>query len=147
MAYFIFNQLSGNAIYKIAENDFDLNSLNIPKNDYLIVVADQNDFDSVRLNNKYVLNYNGSIQLEIIKNSTDRIGLLQSIKSNINQISLFLDAQPQSVVFQKWLNYSNLLKNLDVNTIIPTPNGFLEISLEQYLQNQGQTSLNILQLP
>lgn len=147
MSYFIFNKLSGNYIYKIAENDSDLNSLKIPEEGYLTITVNQNDFDSVRLNNKYVLNYNGSVQLENLSNYFDRSLLTKIIDSNINLISCFLDAQPQSVVFQKWLNYSNLLKSLNVNTIIPTPNGTLTISLEQYLQNQGQTSLNILQLP
>jgi hypothetical protein len=147
MAYFIYNKFSEKCIYKIAENDSDLNSLKIPEEDYLIVTANQNDFDSVRLNNKYVLNYNGSVQLQDLKNYSDRIYLTQTINRYIKTILYFLDAQPQSVVFQKWLNYSNLLKSLDVNTIIPSPNEALEISLEQYLQNQGQTSLNILQLP
>jgi hypothetical protein len=147
MAYFIYNKFSEKCIYKIAENDSDLNSLNIPQEDYLIVTVNQNDFDSVRLNNKYVLNYNGSVQLQDLNNYFNRTFLTQTINSNIKVISFFLEAQPQSVVFQKWLNYSNLLKNLDVNTIIPTLNGVLEISLEQYLQNQGQTSLNILQIP
>lgn len=147
MSYFIFNKLSENCIYKIAENDSDLNSLNIPQDNYLIVTANQNDFDSVRLNNKIVLNYNGSIQLQDLNNYSDRIFLTQTINFNVNLISFFLNAQPQSVVFQKWFNYNNLLKSLNVNSIIPTPNGALEISLEQYLQNQGQTSLNILQLP
>ena len=147
MAYFIYNKFSEKCIYKIAENDSDLNSLKIPQEDYLILTANQNDFDSVRLNNKYVLNYNGSVQLENLSNYFDRSFLTQTINRYLKTISYFLDAQPQSVVFQKWFNYSNLLKSLDVNTIIPAPNGALEISLEQYLQNQGQTSLNVLQVP
>ncbi len=147
MAYFIYNKFSEKCIYKIAENDSDLDSLKIPQEDYFTITVNQNDFDSVRLNNKFVLNYNGSVQLQDLKNYFNRTFLTQTITSNINRISFFLDAQPQSVVFQKWLNYSNLLKSLDVNAIIPTPNGALEISLEQYLQNQGQTSLNILQVP
>ena len=57
MAYFVFNKNSENlsgVLYRIAENEFDLNNLNIIKSDYKIIEDSQDNFNAVKLNNKTV---------------------------------------------------------------------------------------------
>jgi len=146
MSYFIFNKVN-NEIYKIAENDYDLNTLIIPQDQYFKINANQEDFDSVRLVKKIILPYNGSLQLQSINAGFNRNLLKSYIDKNISFINSFLSAQPQSIVFQKWFNYKTLLNNLNIENLIPSPSGVLNMSLEEYLQNQGQSSLNPLQLP
>jgi hypothetical protein len=56
MSYFIFIKNSENingAIYRIAENESDLNLLNIRKEDYKIIQDSTVDFDLLKLNKKY----------------------------------------------------------------------------------------------
>ena len=146
MSFFIFNKVN-NEIYKIAENDTDLNTLTVPEDQYFKINANQEDFDSVRLVKKIILPYNGSLQLQSINVGFNRNLLKSYIDKNISLINSFLNSQPQSIVFQKWFNYKTLLSNLNIENLIPSPSGSLSMSLEEYLQNQGQSSLNILQLP
>jgi hypothetical protein len=55
MSYFIFlkdrNNVEG-TIYKIAENQFDLDNLNIIKNSYEIIEDSLSNFELVKYNNK-----------------------------------------------------------------------------------------------
>jgi hypothetical protein len=60
MSYFIFIKNSENingAIYRIAENESDLNLLNIRKEDYKIIQDSTVDFDLLKLNKKYTDKY------------------------------------------------------------------------------------------
>jgi hypothetical protein len=148
MAYFIYNKSTNNQIYKIAENDSDLNALIIPQDQYLVVDATQSDFDSVKLNLKSILNYNGSsVELKDIQWSFDRVSLQNYINSLINNISDFLDAQPQSSKYQLWKDYQSELTALPVQLVIPNPIVPLTTSLEVYLNSKGKTYLNLLQIP
>lgn len=147
MSYLIFTKSSGE-VYKIAENDFDLNTLNIPSELYFNANISQDDFNSVRLIKKAVLKYEGQVKLfDCNAFCFNRTQLQNYIDIFLKQIESFLNAQPQSVVFNKWKNFFVLLKGLNVVNIIPNENDTLKISLEQYLENQGLTSLNPLQLP
>ena len=76
MSFFIFNKVN-NEIYKIAENDTDLNTLTVPEDQYFKINANQEDFDSVRLVKKIILPYNGSLQLQSINVGFNR-NLLKS---------------------------------------------------------------------
>ena len=63
MAYFIFTKNSDNiegTIYKIAENEFDLNNLNINKNDYKIIEDSQFNFTLIKYGNKVPIKYENS---------------------------------------------------------------------------------------
>jgi hypothetical protein len=148
MAYFIYNKNTNNQIYKIAENDSDLNALIIPQDQYLVVNANQSDFDSVKLNTKSILNYNGSsVELKDIQWGFDRVSLQNYINNLINNISDFLGAQPQSSKYQLWKDYQSELYSLPVQLVIPNPTVPLTTSLEVYLNSKGKTYLNLLQIP
>lgn len=149
MAYFIFNKNSNNQIYKIAENNSDLNDLNIDENFYLIVNTSQENFELVKLNNSRILNYNGSsVELENISIPKTRIYLRNYITYTCFIIDDFLNAQPNHLKYQQWKNYKDFLKTLNTDTFIKGPeDATMSISLEQYLKNNNQTYYNILQIP
>lgn len=149
MAYFIYNKNSNNEIYRIAANDTDLSSLNIPQNDeYLIISASQNDFNTVQLGNAYISNYDGvSNKLISISLAFDRPSLQTYINTGKNQILSFLNNQPQNIKFTQWNNYLTYLNSLNVFQIIPTINGALNSSLETYINSQGQPYYSFLQIP
>jgi hypothetical protein len=147
MSYFVYNKNSGNQIYKIAENDADLNQLIGIGEDYLIIPASETDFNSVKLNLKHIINYDG-----LSNKFTDNTwqftteSLEDYIKNVCNQIQYFLNANPNHPKYQQFFNYFNYLKSLIVVIIIPS-GGSLNMSLEQYIQNQGQPYYSTLQIP
>jgi len=148
MFYFIYNNKPEFCIYKIAENESDLNYLNIPVDQYLIINTSQENFNLIKSNTKRILNYNGSsVELGDQNLAFTRSQLQNYINELITHINNFLQAQPQSGKYTQWLNYRNYLINLEVNAIIPTENGFLNTSLEKYIQNTGNPYYSILQIP
>jgi hypothetical protein len=58
-------------------------------------------------------------------------------------INTFLKNNPNHPAYSLWENYYNQLANLDINAISYP----LNMSIEQYFNSQGLTSLNPLQLP
>jgi hypothetical protein len=148
MAYFIYNKTSNNNIYKIAENDADLSFLDVPENIYLKINATQEDFDSIKLNTKIILPYNGSsVELQSIQTQFTKDNITSYINDLKTQIKYFLIAQPQSGKYSQWSNYYNYLNSLNVNDIIPVGSQFLNSSLEQYIQSTGNPYYSILQIP
>jgi hypothetical protein len=148
MPYFIFNKDSYNVegtIYRIAENQSDLNNINIIQSDYKIIQDSQENFNSVKLSNKYPLKYNNDNTITY-KDSQENF-TKQSLKNYIEMykknIKLFLDNNPNHPLFNQWNNYYNQLNNLDLESITYP----LNKSLEQYFDDLGQTSLNPLQIP
>jgi hypothetical protein len=147
MSYFIFlknfENISG-TIYKIAENQSDLNNLNIFQSDYKIIQDSQENFNSVKLNTKYPSKYNGDIiTFDTMQNLFTRNELEQEINNFKIQIKQFTDNNPNHSLFSRWNSYYNQLNNLNLNNI----NYPLTMSLTQYLNSLGQPSYNILQLP
>ena len=60
MAYFIFQKNSPNiegTIHRVAENDLDLNNININKNDYKIIKDDNVNFDDIKSNKICIVKY------------------------------------------------------------------------------------------
>lgn len=147
MPYFIYNKNSGNQIYKIAENDTDLNELIGIGEDYLIIPTSETDFNSVKLNLKDILSYD-NVSNKFVDNiwQLNKETLEDYIKSVCNKIQYFLNANPNHPKYQQFLNYSNYLKSLIIVLIIPG-NGSLNMSLEQYLQSIGQPYYSTLQIP
>lgn len=150
MAYFIFAKDSDNIenmISKIAENQNDLNNLNISQDAYKIIEDTQTNFELVKYGQKTPKKYNGNtITYEDI--SYDGIFLKKEtlapyVELYINQIQQFLNVNPKHPLFNMWNNYYIQLKNLNLNTITYP----LGKSLEQYFKDQNQPSLNPLQLP
>jgi len=148
MAYFIYNKETNNQIYKIAENDADLNSLIFSPDQYLVVNATQDDFNQVRLNNKYILNYNGtSNRLENTNYKFLREDLQNYIKIYTNMITDFLLSNPNHIKYSQWSNYRSYLNTLSIYVIIPQIDGSLNSSLEVYIESLGQPSFSFLQIP
>lgn len=147
MYYFIFLSNLDNVagtLYRIAENEYDLNNLNISKESYKIIEDTEVNFNAVKFGTKNVLKYNGNVI-----NYTTNVNLFkkEDLQSYINQykneIKQFTDLNPNSPLFVRWNNYYNQLNNLNLDNI----NYPLTISLEQYFNDLGQSSYNILQLP
>ena len=147
MSFFIFqkNNYAIQSLYKIAENNDDLNCLNIIQNDYIIKEDSQLNFEAVKLGTKkiegfqnnqiiyidYIINFNSKIEL---KNYIDNfLGLIENFKKNNSSHKLF----------DRWNNYYNQLNSLNLNNITYP----LNKSLEQHLKDSNQPFFNILQLP
>ena len=147
MSYFIFVKDSDNiegTLYCIAENEYDLNNLNIDKSVYKIIEDSQSNFNLVKYGNKSVKYNNNTLiysdQIFLFKNKIDLEGYIVDIK---NPIKNFTKANLNHPSFNIWNNYYNQLNSLDLNTITYP----LNKSLEQYFNDLGQPSLNLLQIP
>lgn len=147
MSYFIFLKNLDNidgTICKIAENQSDLNNLNISQSDYKIIQDSQENFDSVKLNVKYPLKYNGDV---ITFNTVQNLFLKNDLEQEVNnfkiQIKQFTNNNPNHPLFNRWNNYYNQLNTLNLDNI----NYPLTMSLTQYFKDLGQPSYNVLQLP
>lgn len=148
MAYFIFNKNLDNienTIYKIAENQSDYNNLNINQSDYKIIEDSTENFNSVKYGTKHVLKYNGN---NIILGDENNVFLdkehLENYVTNLkNSINAYLKYNPNHPLFNRWNDYYNQLSSLNLDNITYP----LNKSLEQYFNDLGQPSYNILQLP
>jgi len=148
MSYFIFLKNLDNVygtISRIAENESDLNSLNIEKTHYKIIETSQSNFDLIKYGNKYPSKYNNDdiIFEDVVSIFNTKKELQDSIYFFKQHIKKFLDNNPNHSLFNRWSNYYNQLNNLNLNNITYP----LNISLEQYFKDQGQNSLSPLQLP
>jgi mRNA-degrading endonuclease YafQ of YafQ-DinJ toxin-antitoxin module len=148
MSYFIFGKNLDNiegTIYKIAENQSDLNNLNISQPDYKIIEDSQSNFDLVKYGNKFPNKYdNDNIIFIDISVSFDKKEKLQNyINSLKNQIKQFTDNNLNHPLYNRWNDYYNQLNVLDLDSI-QYP---LDKSLEQYFKDQNKTSLSPLQIP
>lgn len=148
MAYFIFGKnLDGieNTLYKIAENQSDLNLLNINQNDYKIIEDSNSNFNSVKYNTKNVVKYKDSIITYI--DSDSQFKTKEELSFYISNFKLFIDEflknNKNHSLYGRWDNYKNQLNNFDTSTITFPFNK----SLEQHFNDIGQTSLSPLQLP
>ena len=149
MAYFIFTKNIDNikdALYRIAENQSDLNNLNIDQNSYKVIEDSQINFDSVKYGQKYVEKYNNDIisyadisyEFPFNKNQLNTY-----IQNAIVQIKQFLNNNLNHPLFNRWNDYCNQLQSLNLDSITYP----LNKSLEQYFKDQNLPSLNPLQLP
>jgi hypothetical protein len=153
MAYFIFGKNLDNiegTIYRIAENQSDLNNLNILQSNYKIIEDSQSNFDLVKYGNKFPIKYSNETITYIDQTNLFNKDQLQSYINNFkNQIKQFTDNNPSHSLFSLWNNYYNQLNTLNIlitsnSDSITYP---LNKSLEQYFTDQGRSSLNPLQIP
>jgi hypothetical protein len=165
MSYFIFGKNLDNiegTFCKLAENELDLNNLNLHKDTYKIIEESQNNFDLVKYGNKAPLKYNNDIityiDIDITfkdvifinpKTGEQKVDtpakffLKEYIENFKKQIKLFTNNNKNHVLFSRWDNYYNQLNSLNLDSIeFP-----LNKSLEQYFKDQNLPSLNPLQLP
>jgi hypothetical protein len=148
MSYFIFGKNLDNVdgtIYKIAENQNDLNNLNITPSAYKIIEDSQSNFNLVKFGNKYPVKYDNSIITYVDQTiSFNNKNEIQDYVNNFKkQIKQFTDNNPNHPLFSLWNNYFNQLSSLNT-PLISYP---LNKSLEQYFNDLGQPSLHILQIP
>jgi hypothetical protein len=148
MAYFIFGKDLNdveNTIYKIAENQSDLDNLNLEKNSYKVIEDLQINFNNVKYGIKLPLKYNNDTitYVDQLSSFKDKTNLSLFINNNKNQIKQFLDNNSNHPLFNRWNSYYIQLNNLNLDNILYP----LNKSLEQYFTDLGQPSFNILQLP
>jgi hypothetical protein len=147
MAYFIFeknlNNIEG-TLYRIAENQFDLDNLNIIKSDYYII-NDSSNFENVKLNAKSTVKYvdNTIIFNDILPKFNNKTELQNYVNFLKTSIKVFTDINLNHPLLNRWNSYLNQLNNLNLD-LITYP---LNKSLEQYFKDTGQSYFNILQLP
>ena len=159
MSYFIFlknlNNVNG-TIYKIAENENNLNNLNIVLSDYKIIEGSLDFFNQVKYRTKEIIKYENDLIISEDFNFTfsDYVfkgqirlrakDVFNSYVSSFKQsIKPFLEYNINHPEFQLWSDYLNQLNLLDSNSIqFP-----LNCSLEQYFKDQNLISLNPLQIP
>ena len=148
MAYFIFTNNSDNVsgtLYKIAENQSDLNNLNILPSIYKIIEDSQSNFNLVKVGSKIADKYNNNTisyidHVVFFKLKNDLYNYVSNYKQVIKQ---FTENNPNHPLFSRWNNYFTQLNNLNLDNITYP----LNKSLEQYFNDLGQTSLNPLQIP
>lgn len=148
MAYFIFTKNLDNidgTLYRIAENLFDFNNLNIIPSVYEIIEDSQFNFNLIKFGNKFPEKYNNNIityvdQTILFNNKNELQDYVNNFKQQIKQ---FTDNNPNHQLFSRWNDYYTQLNNLNLEDIIYP----LNKSLEQYFNDLGQPSLNTLQLP
>ena len=148
MSYFIFTkniETKVGGLYRIAENQFDLDNLNILQSNYTILEVSQTNFNLVKFQNKFPyidVNYNISYtnlhEFNFQKNALQNV-----INESKKIIKEYLDNNSNHSLFNQWNSYYNQLNNLNLDSIIYP----LNKSLEQYFNDLSQPSLNLLQLP
>ena len=98
MSFFIFTKDLDNiedTIYKIAENQSDLNNLNISTYLYKIIEDSQENFEAVKYGIKHPVKYNGNvISYSSVSVSYTQVELSGYIKNFKNNINLFLNNNP-----------------------------------------------------
>lgn len=148
MAYFVLQKIENQSgpLVKIAQDENELNNFNINKNDYKIIEVTLDDFYNVKYCIKHVEKYNGNtiIYSDIVQYfNQNKQELKNEIIQTVKLIKYFTDNNLNHPDYQKWVNYSNFLNNLNLDSI----NYPLNKSLTKYLSEQGNTSLSILQIP
>ncbi len=161
MSYFIFSNNSDNipgALYRIAENESDLNNLNIDKSTYKIIEDSQSNFEAIKYGTKHILKYNNNTityedivptpiadrlnkKGDIIKSASEQLN--DNISFYKKRIKQFLENNPNHPLFDRWNQYYNQLDSLNLESITYP----FTKTLEQYFNDLGQPSYNSLQLP
>jgi hypothetical protein len=147
MSYFIFSNNSDGVegtLYRIAENESDLNNSHIDKTSYKIIEDSQENFEAVKYNLKNVVKYNdNNIIYSDVSNSHTKNDLINYVNSFKSSIQAFLKFNEKHSLFNLWNDYYNQLNSLNLDSITYP----LNKSLEQYFKDLGQPSLHPLQLP
>jgi hypothetical protein len=161
MSYFILTKDSDNierTLCYIAENQSDLNNLNIDQSTFKIIEDSQLNFEAVKYGTKNVLKYNNNTltyedtsPIAIADRLNKKGDLIKSAKEQLNDdissykksIKIFLKNNPNHPLFDRWNQYYDQLNSLNLDNITYP----FTKSLEQYFKDLGQPSYNILQLP
>jgi hypothetical protein len=146
MSYFLFQKNSENiegALIKIAENQFDLDNLNLSKSN-VDIINDSLNFEDVKLNLKNTSKYvNNTIIFNTIKSSFNKTQLENYVNDLKKSIKAFTDNNLNHPLYNRWNSYYNQLNTLNFDSISYP----LNKSLEQYFKDSEQPYFSILQLP
>jgi hypothetical protein len=150
MAYLLFQKnkedLQG-YFYRFYENQNDLNNSNINKDDYKIIEDSNLNFNLLKFGNKIPLSYNNVNNITYLDRNNISFLTKDSLLEYVNNIKPsiydFIKSNPSHPSFNIWKSYYDQLNNLNLDTITYP----LNKSLEQYFDDLGQPSFNILQLP
>lgn len=132
MAFFIFNlDNKEQPIYKIAENQSDLDNLNIDKSIYTIKESSHENFEKIKIHDRIILDIvNGNINFkETTSGFTSKQYLIEYVDSLIYHITNFLKNNQNHVLFSRWNNYNIQLKNFK-KLITDTPEVIIENELK-----------------
>jgi len=148
MAYFIFIKNADgieNTLYRIAENETNLNNLNINQDNYKIIQESQENFNAVKYGSKSAISYSGDTISYINTNLyfNDKESLQKYIDSIKNYINAFISNNSNHPEIASWKAYHDVLNGLNVDNIIYP----LSKSLEQHLFDLGESSFHTLQIP
>jgi len=149
MAYFIFTKDLPdiqNTICHIAEDQSALNNLNITQSEFKIIQDSQENFNAVKLGTKHPVSYASNDTITYADTTTvfaNKKILDRHIEMFKKSIKDFLDNNTNHPLYNQWSSYYLQLDDLDTNSITYP----LNKSLEQHFSDEGQTSLNSLQIP
>lgn len=148
MAFLVFLKNKENinyTLYKFFENQNDLNNSNINKDDYKIIEDLNINFNLLKFKKQIPVSYNNNSITYLDSNEifTEKNILFNYINNTKEKINEFISSNPNHPALDIWKNYYNQLNNLNLDTITFP----LNKSLEEYFNDLGLPSLNILQLP
>jgi hypothetical protein len=157
MAILIFEQ-NLPFLYRISENQdvMDKNK-NFFNSEYDLVTVSQEDFNSIRLNKKTIVSRIGdTVTFEDISVSFTEIFMMQeNINSIISVINSYLAINSHKPMASDIITYKNYIQTIDPSTLITETNTSvhpnipaipLNMSVEEYTENQGIKAINLLQL-
>jgi len=157
MAIFIF-QKNSSGLYRIAENQnvMDQNK-NFIDSDYDLVTVSQEDFNNVRLNKKTIVSrVENTVTFEdTFFAFTERARMQENINSIISGIDIYLAINSHKAMASDIITYKNYIQTIDPSTLITevdtsvspnVPAIPLNMSVEEYTENQGIKAINLLQL-
>jgi hypothetical protein len=162
MAYFIFIKDADNlegSLSKIAEDQSDLNNLNLNQPSYKIIEDSLENFNAFKYGTKLIKSYNNNTinyenrNIPYFKDDTNLSGtvVFQTAKENLKmyindfklKIQTFTKNNQNHPLLNRWNNYYSQLNSLNIDSITHP----LNTSLETYFNNLGQPSYHILQIP
>lgn len=153
MAYLIFSK-ENKGLYKIFEDDNELNNSTVDKNLYEVKTVANTDFKDVQYNIKGPELDNQNNITYIIYSTIPNFGiqsetqLLNCFYVRLNCVGDFLSNNKNHPDYIKWQNFYNTLnKYINNKSLLNNITYPINLSFEQFLQSKGESILNILQLP
>jgi hypothetical protein len=156
VAIFIFNKNSFD-LYRIAENQnvMDQNK-NFIDSDYDLVTINQEDFDNIRLCKKIINKVGNTFTLEDNSATFNKHAVMQeNINTIVSVIDSYLATNSHKPMASDIITYKNYVQTIDPSILITEENTSvtpiitgipLNMSVEEYVENQGIKAINLLQL-
>ena len=158
MAYAIFaTDASGvpGTLFGIAADDIALSKVIPSSSAYKVISITDSEFNDTNFRVRRPDSYNSDTIVWLDTAPTeappgsenapgyDQEAIQDQIDSSVNAINTWLDANPTNSEVSTWTAYKTQLQSTDISGwTYPT-----QTSIEKYYSDNGQTSLNILQLP